>query len=320
METAPGLTVVIPTRNRPALLRQAITSVLASPLMTATPGRVIVVDDGPSQESRDVASSLGVSYVCTAGGGPSVARNAGLSFAQTELVAFLDDDDCWLPRNMEPQLAALKAHPAAAFAFGSVQLTSPDLVAFGGPFPGMPAKDADLHLFVYASQLQVGAIAFRRDLLKSEGGFDPSLRLSEDSDLLTRLAARHPVVPVDIVGSLFRQRQPSRRDAEARWAAHCAWVESNRKLRRLGALPSFRKRALASFQIRGREVFYFCRDAGMALRESRRRDAWRYLGFALRISPAHALGSRTFWLTLNGLVRLAIRPASSAASGVPPAA
>src|SRR5689334_6523083 len=100
------LTVVIPTHNRADMLDQAITSVLCSPLIQ-TGEQVIVVDDDSNDHTRAIAERHRVSYMRVVCGTPSGARNAGLKLARSEYVAFLDDDDCWLPGNMEPQLEAL---------------------------------------------------------------------------------------------------------------------------------------------------------------------------------------------------------------------
>ena len=149
---------------------------------------------------------------------------------------------------------------------------------------------------------KLGAIAFRTELVREAGGFDPALRLSEDSDLLTRLAARYLVVPVKFVGSLFRQRLPSMNDAEARWPAHRAWLQSNRKLRQLGALPPLHKRLRADWRIRGMTAYYFCCDAKLALHENDRRKALRYIALALRVSPGHAVTAQPFWVTVATLI------------------
>ena len=297
-ENSPNLTVVIPTHNRAPLLRQAIESVLRSPLI-ASPTQVIVVDDCSTDETPSVIFQAGVRTVRVASGSPSGSRNAGLAMVDTEFVAFLDDDDVWLRGNMEPQLEALRLNPAAAFAFGRVQRTDDQLLAVGPPFPPMPSAGTNLHLFVYAHQLQLGSIALRTAYVKSVGAFDLSLRFGEDSHLLTRLAAVYPVMPVDMVGSLFRQRSLTKREAEDRWRSHRLWGESVTKLRRLGALPPWRGRIGADIRLRGLTNYYHKMDAQAALADGRKRDALRYLWFAWRVSPLHSAIKTSYWSTLR---------------------
>lgn len=106
-------TVVIPTHNRPELLARALRSVYAQ---TVLPSQVIVVDDASeprfalSQEFCDGRTRL-IRHASPVGG--AAARNTGLREAPTSIVAFLDDDDEWLPTKMEKQLAWLDAHPEA---------------------------------------------------------------------------------------------------------------------------------------------------------------------------------------------------------------
>ncbi|MFL6306060.1 MAG: glycosyltransferase family 2 protein [Candidatus Sulfotelmatobacter sp.] len=104
------VSVVIPTRNRPELVRRAVESVLAQ---THRDFEIIVVIDGPDQgtetalcEIRD--PRLHVLPLPESLGG-SDARNAGITASTGAWVAFLDDDDEWLPQRLERQLA----HPAA---------------------------------------------------------------------------------------------------------------------------------------------------------------------------------------------------------------
>ena len=99
MADRPTISVIIPTRDRPLFLTEALRSVLAQHLR---PDQVIVVDDGGAGEARRIADLVGASdSVATAvvegpGRGPGAARNAGLRAAKGELVAFLDDAFCHL--------------------------------------------------------------------------------------------------------------------------------------------------------------------------------------------------------------------------------
>ncbi len=106
--------VVIPTRNRPELVVRAIRSVYAQ---RSLPSEVIVIDDGSQpplvlpQDLLDARTRL-IHHERPLGG--AAARNAGLAAAGTSIVAFLDDDDEWLPAKMEVQLAWLRDHPEAS--------------------------------------------------------------------------------------------------------------------------------------------------------------------------------------------------------------
>src|SRR3954466_15821968 len=82
------ISVSIPCRNQGRLLRAALASVTAQ---TVRPTRIIVVDDGSTDESREVANAHpGVTLVQQSHAGIGAARNAGLARADADLVAFLD--------------------------------------------------------------------------------------------------------------------------------------------------------------------------------------------------------------------------------------
>ncbi len=101
------VSVVIPTRYRPALLQRAIESVLAQ---TFTLLEIIVVIDGPDEETRDLLNRIQdkrirVFQLATNQGGAD-ARNFGIQQAQGEWVALLDDDDEWMPEKIAIQVVA----------------------------------------------------------------------------------------------------------------------------------------------------------------------------------------------------------------------
>lgn len=300
---AAALTVIIPAHNRAALLCEALASVLASPLITS-PQAVIVVDDGSSDWTGEAAARFGVRYLRGQWGGPSATRNAGLAEVGTPFVAFLDDDDLWLPGAMEPQLKALVEMPEAAFAFGRAQRTYMDLSPLGEPFPPPPLPTRDSFSVVYRTDLQVGTILFRTEAVRAEGGFDESLRYCEDWHLFVRLAAKHPAVGVDFVTSLFRQRDPSVAEAAMRVAAQRDLARAKKDLESRGIRASYRERFAVYRSFIGYQSFFFCKDTEVFLAAGQRREAAASLWRGLRISPLHALaGHRQFWPGAAALLR-----------------
>ncbi|MGE0192424.1 MAG: glycosyltransferase family 2 protein [Planctomycetota bacterium] len=110
------VTVVVPVYNRPTLVQEAIRSVLEQ---TEPRFELVVVDDGSTDGTADVVEQAfgrdpRLRIVRQANGGTAAARNRGIDEARAPWLAFLDDDDIWLPGYLEGQLAVAAEHPEAA--------------------------------------------------------------------------------------------------------------------------------------------------------------------------------------------------------------
>jgi glycosyltransferase involved in cell wall biosynthesis len=192
----PSVGVVLPTHDRPQLLRAALSSVLAQDY----PGtiRAVVVHDR-SEPDQSLADGDRVRVLPnTRTPGLAGARNSGVDALETELIAFCDDDDEWLPGKLRAQVTALREQPAAEFAScgivvdfegqPSVRLVGRDQVTY----------DNLLHsrmVMVHSSSYLVR----RAKLIDGIGLVDETIPGSqnEDWDLALRAARRHPIVFVD---------------------------------------------------------------------------------------------------------------------------
>ncbi len=102
------VTVVIPCFNQGRFLASAIRSVQAQ---SYEPLETIVVDDGSSDETAEVATAAGTRLIRQSNLGVGAARNAGLSSAAGEFIVFLDADDELLPGAIDSGVAFLDARP-----------------------------------------------------------------------------------------------------------------------------------------------------------------------------------------------------------------
>jgi glycosyltransferase involved in cell wall biosynthesis len=207
-----SVTVVIPTRDRAALLRQTLRSVREQ---TVPPARVIVADDGSTDDTERVVSEAGAERIHRPGGGWRVAgaRNAALPEVTTELVGFLDSDDLMLPGALETLARALAADPEAPFAYGQglaarrepggwvpEGLIGPDPEELEEPLGAMFARN---------SVPSCGALV-RTAAIRSVGGYDEEVEWSEDHHLWIRLARLGAPAYVDEVVGVHR-RHPGNR-------------------------------------------------------------------------------------------------------------
>src|ERR1700674_2423418 len=107
------VSVVIPVRDMGRYLGEALRSVLAQDYR---PIEVIVVDDGSTDDSAEVARSFPeVIYLSQSHRGASVARNAGIARSRGSFVAFQDADNVWVPNKLTLQMGWLLEHPETGY-------------------------------------------------------------------------------------------------------------------------------------------------------------------------------------------------------------
>jgi glycosyltransferase involved in cell wall biosynthesis len=181
------VTVVVPTRNRAAMLLQALGSVAAQ---RGVDLEVVVVDDGSTDATPAVVTGMGDRRLRLIRHqrpqGVSAARNRGVAEAGGRWVAFLDDDDVWAPEKLASQLAAAERDDRAWAVTGAVSVDDGLRVLAGEP-PLVPERIvADLDRY---NSVPAGAsnVLVRAELLAVTGGFDPRLRHMADWDLWIRL-------------------------------------------------------------------------------------------------------------------------------------
>jgi glycosyltransferase involved in cell wall biosynthesis len=194
------VSVIIPAYNAAAFLRRAVNSALAQ---TRRPGEILVIDDGSTDDTALVARSYGpaVRYIHQANAGVSAARNRGILEARGRWIAFLDADDEWYPWKNERQLELLRKHPILAWCACEGEIVhgsrvQPNQLARRalrtlrqhGFFPDYFTA-AELGVF-----LHTGGMVISREALLDVGGFDSTLKGTEDSDLWSRLALRDPAI------------------------------------------------------------------------------------------------------------------------------
>jgi glycosyltransferase involved in cell wall biosynthesis len=181
---------------------------------------VCVIDDGSTPPLSLAGDDERVSLIRhQSPRGPAAARNAGLAATSGELVAFLDDDDVWLPGKLRRQVEALSAAgPGTVMVASGFELWDGErLVASALPPPDLNSGGLLAHPCVCPS-----AALARRDTIILVGGFDESLVRVEDWDLWLRLVDQGAieVVPEVLADRRWRPLAPEvAREARASIAA-----------------------------------------------------------------------------------------------------
>jgi glycosyltransferase involved in cell wall biosynthesis len=194
------VSVVIPTKGRPEMLRRAVVSVLEQ---TYAPLELIVVDDGSTEPAREAIADIEHSdlerleirrHEDNQGG--AAARNTGLQEACGEYVAFLDDDDAWLASKVERQVTALReAGTRTSVAFvGNRQLDA------DGEVIDLHIRRADGDVserILYGNYVgSFSGLLVERDALETVGELDERFPAWQDWEYYVRLAQATEFVAV----------------------------------------------------------------------------------------------------------------------------
>lgn len=195
MTAWPSVGVVVPTRDRPDQIRQALAAIASQDY----PGAVVTV---VVFDQAEPDPSLAGDAVRVIGNdrtpGLAGARNSGILTLDTDLVAFCDDDDQWLPGKLRTQVSALLERPGAQFASCGIRVRFAESASdrlVGRDEVTYPDLLRSRMVMVHSSTYLAG----RRALIDEIGLVDESIpgSQSEDWDLALRAAAIHPIVYVD---------------------------------------------------------------------------------------------------------------------------
>lgn len=193
MYNTPKVSIVIPTHNRPELLKRALNSVYAQ---TFDSFEVIVVDDGNAPRAYDVLgeylSRPHFVYLETEKDrGGSRARNIGIKHAKGELVAFLDDDDEWLPKKLEMQIPLLQeSTPKVGFVFCAVNNIHIDGRTETTPV-NFDTRDYSKIALIRFNGFLTSGLVVRKVVFDEVGMFDEAFPSHQEAELMLRVAQKY---------------------------------------------------------------------------------------------------------------------------------
>lgn len=196
MTHQPRVSVVTTTYNRAVLLAESIESVVAQ---TLRDWELIVVDDGSTDQTRQVVARLAqdeprIRYVYQANRGVSHARASGSRLARGAYLAFLDDDDLFLPSKLACQAAFLDAHPKVALVYSYVDWIRLSTGAYlqTSPSKSCPPVYSFLEL-VRGNVMAAHSVLVRARCVEAVGGFRDTRLGCDDYDMWLRISRRYPM-------------------------------------------------------------------------------------------------------------------------------
>jgi Glycosyl transferase family 2 len=305
-DALPLVSVVIPTHNRADLLDAALHSVANQEgIGTDFDLEILVIDDGSTDRTPDLVRSYPEVhyYRGEESRGTSAARNRGVTEARGQYIAFLDDDDTWLPWKLKRQIAVLERDAQVGVVYGQEIKRGDESVSV---WPDLrDGRTGWMHRSLLIScPVNSSSTVVRKVVFDHAGLFDESLPSWEDYDMWLRIAChwRFAFVPGPAV--IYRVGY------SGRFLSCVATGESERALRTVvdAALARLQAREPVSEDFRRRvEAAVVTRIAGQLsmlgladaqrtfLLESVRRSPWlvlvRDLRWMLSVAAASAAGS-----------------------------
>lgn len=188
----PTVSVIIPTYQRSHLVTEAIGSVLAQ---TYRDYEIIVVDDGSTDDTKERLAELGdkITYIYQTNKGLAAARNTGIKAASGKYIAFLDDDDLWLPKKLAKQVPILDAQPETALVCTDMLLSDSSGKIISQTKLDLKQKVLTSWTLFRSCFVFVNTVLLRRTCLDKVGLFDENLEIFEDYDLWLRIAQKHSI-------------------------------------------------------------------------------------------------------------------------------
>jgi len=198
----PLVSVIIPTYNYAAFIEQAIKSVLDQTFQNF---EILVVDDGSTDNTREVIKKFPARYIYQTNRGAAAARNYGIREARGELIAFLDADDLWLPDKLEKQLQMFERDPGIGLVYSLFYFFESESGAIIGYKPIRECARGFVLTQMFGSCI-IGSPTplIRRDVFEKVGLYQEGLTGVEDYHLWLRIAAQYRIDYVPEYLAMYR--------------------------------------------------------------------------------------------------------------------
>jgi GT2 family glycosyltransferase/LmbE family N-acetylglucosaminyl deacetylase len=215
-ESAPLVSVIVRTRDRPALLREALASLAASIYRQV---EVVLVNDGGVSPAIEAEAETPFPFPLIrveheTPKGRAAAAQAGVDAARGEFIAFLDDDDLVAPEHLSTLVSIAQATGArVVYSDAAVAVYEPAIADSANHADSawtcvqreLPyARDFDADRLLVDNYIPLNTLLIERALFRAAGPFDTTLEIFEDWDMLIRLAALTPFQHIPRVTAEYR--------------------------------------------------------------------------------------------------------------------
>jgi hypothetical protein len=293
LQEKPVVSVVVPTRDRAHFLDDALKSVMRATdrVSPSCSTEVIVVDDWSTDSTEEVAARYPIRFVKNRGSGVAAARNTGISTARGRLIAFLDDDDIWLPHHLQVHLDKRREFPGVGITYSQGMLANEALKPISIPYPKSPLPNGWIQRYAFSAALQqFNTMLIERELFQRVNCFDETLEVGEDLDMIQKLAPCTEFAGIEDVTTLWRQHPRPGAGSYRGWRRRRRISQESYKrgLVYLGTGLPLRARLARQVQGRGWAAFEAVVEGERCLRHGQRAEAAKLLLAAIGVSAPHA--------------------------------
>ena len=181
------ISVIIPTFNRADFILKTIKSIQKQ---TIQPDEIIVIDDGSTDDTKNLISNLNIKYIYQNNQGVSLARNRGIKEVKNNWVAFCDSDDIWHKNKLEEQINFHKQNPNILISHTCEIWKYNDKIIKQKKYQQKPSG------FCFQDNLKIckigaSTVLLHRQILDDVGIFDKDLVACEDYDLWLRILLKY---------------------------------------------------------------------------------------------------------------------------------
>jgi len=296
------VSVILPVHNGASTIGRALESVFAQ---SFTDYEVVVVDDGSTDDTPSLLADYGdrIRVFSQSNRGVSASRNAGVRSATGDYIAFLDDDDEWMPEMLARCAAVLDQDPNCVLAYTGVLRV--DLT--GTPMPNQEDQTGAIDSPTLAQMLAhpwiivPSQFIVRRAVFERCDGFDERLMGPEDAYFLL-FAREHGYfrgVPDSLVRKTTRPLYPKALNREPQCELFCQLVRERYGASAAGLIKEFRRKRMKVMKHMAR----------LLLAEGRIHDARRCLARVIHYQPTSIKAYRRY---LRTFIPRRLPPASRA--------
>lgn len=226
------ISVIIPTYNRADKIEKSIRSVLNQ---TYSDMQVLVIDDASTDNTCDVVNGIEderIRYIhMEENKGASVARNAGVSCADTEWIAFHDSDDEWRVDKLEKQMQYKQKHPECGLIYSAYAMHFSDGKELIVPNASMVgALEGDIvETLLQNNTIGAPTILMKKSVFEENKGFDTSFNCLEDWDFVLRVSYRHPIGYVnEVLVDAYQSAGGVSSNISAYYSCRCKMIAQNK--------------------------------------------------------------------------------------------